>query len=123
MPCIDSLGDADGNVWDPFALELINASDEADIKRPKTATDGAAEVATLGTTKLGRLRLRTRQREQLQRSTADEPPEQPEVDPILGSWEQVAREELQEWIAAGRPAVVVRGSPPLGRHRPPLGHV
>ena len=23
----------DGNVWDPFALELINAADESDIKR------------------------------------------------------------------------------------------
>ena len=28
-----SSGDADGNVWDPFALELIEASAESDIKR------------------------------------------------------------------------------------------
>jgi len=42
----DSLGDADGNVWDPFALELINASDEADIKR-RDLYDGAPLLATL----------------------------------------------------------------------------
>lgn len=38
-------GDADGNVWDPFALELINASDEADIKR-RDLYDGAPLLAT-----------------------------------------------------------------------------
>jgi len=42
----DTLGDADGNVWDPFALELINASDEADIKR-RDLYDGAPLLATL----------------------------------------------------------------------------
>ena len=42
----DSMGDADGNVWDPFALELINASDEADIKR-RDLYDGAPLLATL----------------------------------------------------------------------------
>ena len=34
------MGDADGNVWDPFALELINASEEGDIKR-RDLYDGA----------------------------------------------------------------------------------
>jgi hypothetical protein len=38
-------GDADGNTWDPFALELINASDEADIKR-RDLYDGAPLLAT-----------------------------------------------------------------------------
>jgi len=42
----DTEGDADGNVWDPFALELINASDEADIKR-RDLYDGAPLLATL----------------------------------------------------------------------------
>jgi zeaxanthin epoxidase len=41
--CTD--GDADGNVWDPFALELINASSEEDIKRPDLY-DGAPLLAT-----------------------------------------------------------------------------
>ena len=40
----DTMGDADGNVWDPFALELINASDEADIKR-RDLYDGACSSA------------------------------------------------------------------------------
>ena len=38
-------GDSDGNVWDPFALELIDASDEADIKR-RDLYDGAPLLAT-----------------------------------------------------------------------------
>jgi len=42
--CTD--GDADGNVWDPFAIELINASTEVDIKR-RDLYDGAPLVATL----------------------------------------------------------------------------
>jgi len=42
----DTIGDADGNIWDPFALELINASDEADIKR-RDLYDGAPLLATL----------------------------------------------------------------------------
>lgn len=42
----DTMGDADGNVWDPFALELINASDEADIKR-RDLYDGAPLLATV----------------------------------------------------------------------------
>ena len=42
----DTAGDADGNVWDPFALELINAADEADIKR-RDLYDGAPLLATL----------------------------------------------------------------------------
>ena len=40
------MGDADGNVWDPFALELINASDESDIKR-RDLYDGAPLLATV----------------------------------------------------------------------------
>lgn len=39
-------GDADGNVWDPFALELINASAENDIKR-RDLYDGAPLLTTL----------------------------------------------------------------------------
>lgn len=39
-------GDADGNVWDPFALELINASLEGDIKR-RDLYDGAPLLTTL----------------------------------------------------------------------------
>jgi zeaxanthin epoxidase len=39
-------GDADGNVWDDFALELINASSEEDIKR-RDLYDGAPLLATL----------------------------------------------------------------------------
>lgn len=39
-------GDADGNVWDPFALELINASSEEDIKR-RDLYDGAPLLTTL----------------------------------------------------------------------------
>lgn len=42
----DSGGDADGNEWDPFALELINASSEEDIKR-RDLYDGAPLLATL----------------------------------------------------------------------------
>jgi len=42
----DTLGDADGNVWDPFALELINASDEESIKR-RDLYDGAPLLATV----------------------------------------------------------------------------
>jgi len=42
----DTLGDADGNVWDPFALELIDASSEEDIKR-RDLYDGAPLLATL----------------------------------------------------------------------------
>ena len=42
----DTLGDADGNIWDPFALELINAADESDIKR-RDLYDGAPLLATL----------------------------------------------------------------------------
>lgn len=38
-------GDADGNEWDPFALELINASSEEDIKR-RDLYDGAPLLAT-----------------------------------------------------------------------------
>ena len=41
--CTD--GDADGNVWDDFALELINASGEDDIKR-RDLYDGAPLLAT-----------------------------------------------------------------------------
>jgi len=41
----DLAGDGDGNVWDPFALELINASDESDIKR-RDLYDGAPLLAT-----------------------------------------------------------------------------
>jgi len=39
-------GDGDGNVWDPFALELINASSEGEIKR-RDLYDGAPLLATL----------------------------------------------------------------------------
>ncbi|KAL3782497.1 hypothetical protein ACHAW5_011105 [Stephanodiscus triporus] len=39
-------GDDDGNVWDPFALELINASLEGDIKR-RDLYDGAPLLTTL----------------------------------------------------------------------------
>ena len=39
-------GDPDGNVWDSFALELINASTEDDIKR-RDLYDGAPLLATL----------------------------------------------------------------------------
>eukprot|EP00569_Conticribra_weissflogii_P007844 CAMPEP_0171343432 /NCGR_PEP_ID=MMETSP0878-20121228/17182_1 /TAXON_ID=67004 /ORGANISM="Thalassiosira weissflogii, Strain CCMP1336" /LENGTH=624 /DNA_ID=CAMNT_0011846385 /DNA_START=82 /DNA_END=1956 /DNA_ORIENTATION=+ len=39
-------GDDDGNVWDPFALELINASSEDDIKR-RDLYDGAPLLTTL----------------------------------------------------------------------------
>jgi zeaxanthin epoxidase len=39
-------GDEDGNVWDPFALELINASLEGDIKR-RDLYDGAPLLTTL----------------------------------------------------------------------------
>ena len=39
-------GDADGNVWDDFALELINASSEEDIKR-RDLYDGAPLLATM----------------------------------------------------------------------------
>ena len=39
-------GDADGNVWDDFALELINASSEDDIKR-RDLYDGAPLLATV----------------------------------------------------------------------------
>uniref|UniRef100_A0A6U5H2C5 FAD-binding domain-containing protein n=1 Tax=Corethron hystrix TaxID=216773 RepID=A0A6U5H2C5_9STRA len=41
-----SGGDDDGNEWDPFALELINAADEEDIKR-RDLYDGAPLLATL----------------------------------------------------------------------------
>ena len=43
---LGSGGDQDGNEWDPFALELINASSEADIKR-RDLYDGAPLLATL----------------------------------------------------------------------------
>lgn len=43
--CMGS-GDSDGNVWDPFALELINASLESDIKR-RDLYDGAPLLTTL----------------------------------------------------------------------------
>lgn len=39
-------GDNDGNEWDPFALELINASSEEDIKR-RDLYDGAPLLATM----------------------------------------------------------------------------
>jgi zeaxanthin epoxidase len=42
---LGSGGDQDGNEWDPFALELINASSEADIKR-RDLYDGAPLLAT-----------------------------------------------------------------------------
>lgn len=43
---IGSGGDADSNEWDPFALELINASSEDDIKR-RDLYDGAPLLTTL----------------------------------------------------------------------------
>ena len=39
-------GDQNGNVWDPFALELINATSESDIKR-RDLYDGAPLLATV----------------------------------------------------------------------------
>ena len=39
-------GDADGNVWDDFALELIEAAEEGDIKR-RDLYDGAPLLATV----------------------------------------------------------------------------
>lgn len=42
---VGSGGDNDGNEWDPFALELINASSEDDIKR-RDLYDGAPLLAT-----------------------------------------------------------------------------
>ena len=39
-------GDQDGNVWDDFALELVNASSEDDIKR-RDLYDGAPLLTTL----------------------------------------------------------------------------
>ena len=41
----------DGNVWDPFALELINAASEEDIKR-RDLYDGAPLLATLNPQRL-----------------------------------------------------------------------
>lgn len=41
----DTEGDADGNVWDPFALELINAAQEDEIKR-RDLYDGAPLLDT-----------------------------------------------------------------------------
>lgn len=43
---VGSGGDQDGNEWDPFALELINASSEDDIKR-RDLYDGAPLLTTL----------------------------------------------------------------------------
>jgi zeaxanthin epoxidase len=43
---VGSSGDADGNEWDPFALELINASSEDDIKR-RDLYDGAPLLTTV----------------------------------------------------------------------------
>jgi len=43
---LGSGGDEDGNEWDPFALELINATSEEDIKR-RDLYDGAPLLATL----------------------------------------------------------------------------
>jgi zeaxanthin epoxidase len=43
---VGSGGDQDGNEWDPFGLELINASSEKDIKR-RDLYDGAPLLATL----------------------------------------------------------------------------
>lgn len=43
---VGSGGDTDGNEWDPFALELINASSEDDIKR-RDLYDGAPLLTTL----------------------------------------------------------------------------
>lgn len=42
----DNGGDDDGNEWDPFALELINASSEEDIKR-RDLYDGAPLLTTV----------------------------------------------------------------------------
>jgi len=47
----DTAGDADGNVWDPFALELINAASEDIIKR-RDLYDGAPLLATLNPQRL-----------------------------------------------------------------------
>jgi len=47
----DTSGDADGNVWDPFALELINAASEDMIKR-RDLYDGAPLLATLNPQRL-----------------------------------------------------------------------
>ena len=44
-------GDQDGNVWDDFALELVNASSEDDIKR-RDLYDGAPLLATLNPQRL-----------------------------------------------------------------------
>ena len=44
-------GDGDGNVWDPFALELINASSEDDIKR-RDLYDGAPLLTTFNPQRL-----------------------------------------------------------------------
>ena len=43
---VGSGGDADGNEWDPFALELIEAATEDDIKR-RDLYDGAPLLTTL----------------------------------------------------------------------------
>ena len=43
--CATGGGDNDGNVWDPFALELIEASDESDIKR-RDLYDGGTRGST-----------------------------------------------------------------------------
>jgi len=43
---VGSGGDVDGNEWDPFALELINASSEDDIKR-RDLYDGAPLLTTI----------------------------------------------------------------------------
>jgi len=42
---VGSGGDADGNEWDPFALELINASSEDSVKR-RDLYDGAPLLTT-----------------------------------------------------------------------------
>jgi len=46
-----TAGDADGNVWDPFALELIDAATEDIIKR-RDLYDGAPLLATLNPQRL-----------------------------------------------------------------------
>jgi len=46
-----TTGDADGNVWDPFALELIDAASEDIIKR-RDLYDGAPLLATLNPQRL-----------------------------------------------------------------------
>ena len=43
--CDTEPGDQNGDVWDPFALELINATPEADIKR-RDLYDGAPLLDT-----------------------------------------------------------------------------